>query len=175
MQHDKRCGGTATECHEQHQIKVQNYNTVCVVLNNSGSGGIWLLNLNFFMDKILMVDRDTTLPPDCLVLLGWAQEVSSGDFHSLLTCRKEYGIFPAGLAPSAPGTAEQTQAGHQIRTKVVPSARPDRVPSPSQDKNNIVIMDMSNKLMAFNTYPQLFWKRYSILKYYEYILYCEAF
>lgn len=41
-------------------------------------------------------------PPNCLALQGWAQEVSSAGFHSLWTCRKEYGTSLAGPSPSAP-------------------------------------------------------------------------
>lgn len=46
--------------------------------------------------------RKRRVPPSCLVSQGWAQEVSSAGFHSLWTCRKEYGTFLAGPSPSAP-------------------------------------------------------------------------
>lgn len=92
------------------KYKIRTYD--CVALN-SGSVGSHIRGEKFTIEPQLVVDRvttqQTTLPLSCLVLLGWAQEVSSADFRSPLTCRKEYGIFPAGLAPSAPGKAEQTQ------------------------------------------------------------------
>lgn len=50
-------------------------------------------------------------PPNCLALQGWAQEVSSAGFHSLWTCRMEYGTSLAGPSPSAP--AHPTTHAHR--------------------------------------------------------------
>ena len=85
-------------------MRTDAYTSRCVCVHVTASQAL-LQNISEWRLKS-REDVALVVPPNCLVWRGWAPGVSSAGFHSLWTCRKECGTFPAAPVPSAP--AHQT-------------------------------------------------------------------